>query len=388
METLCVLHWNSGGLSQAMKAELETICRDRNVDIFSLVEANVTNETLQKLKFKAYNLFCLEKSRQVASGILVGIKSTITSNFTILKQMGNTQDKTEIVKIDCWKNENHFKIYSLYSPPGNKPNFDVLNISKRTIIMGDFNAHTHLVGYRDENFAGKELESFIDTHRIELVYQGSDCPSYMHYNRTLSNPDVVLVSSDIAQWLQRDVLEDPVFGHRVILTTLQVHQNKYFKKGKKVRLSWNFKKANWLEFRNILEDKLEKDDIFKDSISLDKANQKICNLILETAHKTIPRTKSDRYRPFWNEQLGNLKKKRDQARTLAETTGTAEDIDTWRALARDLKSRINESKQSTWSDFITTIDYKEDGQKLYKFMSNLTNKYQERRKEPILFGSR
>ena len=46
--------------------------------------------------------------------------------------MGSTQDKTEIVKVDCWKNENHFKIYSLHSPPGNKPNFDGLNVSKKT----------------------------------------------------------------------------------------------------------------------------------------------------------------------------------------------------------------------------------------------------------------
>ena len=64
------------------------------------MEANITSENLQKY-------------RQVASGILVGINNSLCTQFQIVKEMGNTDDKAEIVKTEIWKNNSAHQITSL-----------------------------------------------------------------------------------------------------------------------------------------------------------------------------------------------------------------------------------------------------------------------------------
>jgi hypothetical protein len=57
----------------------------------------------------------------------------------------NSVDKTEIIKLNVWKNEN----------PQNNPALNLLDVTKQTIVVGDFNAHFHDVGYKNINEAWK-----------------------------------------------------------------------------------------------------------------------------------------------------------------------------------------------------------------------------------------
>jgi hypothetical protein len=59
-----------------------------------------------------------------------------------VKEMGNSEDRSEIVKVNVWKQENNFTIYAIYSPPSNQPDFTPLNVTNKTIVIGDFNAHS------------------------------------------------------------------------------------------------------------------------------------------------------------------------------------------------------------------------------------------------------
>ncbi|GIY23384.1 hypothetical protein CDAR_415771 [Caerostris darwini] len=103
-----------------------------------------------------YNLYLLPKYRKVASGILAGIKDTLTTDFEICKEMGESEDKSEIIKLEVWKKSCRFKIYALYVPPGSKPNLSSLSIDNRTIVIGDMNDHSTRWG--DMNAARKEIE--------------------------------------------------------------------------------------------------------------------------------------------------------------------------------------------------------------------------------------
>ena len=42
-----ILQWNTGGLSQAKKTELNKILSDHLIDVFTIQEANLTQEQLQ-----------------------------------------------------------------------------------------------------------------------------------------------------------------------------------------------------------------------------------------------------------------------------------------------------------------------------------------------------
>ncbi|VDN99768.1 unnamed protein product [Rodentolepis nana] len=57
------------------------------------MEANLSDDNLKYYQFSGYTLYNLPKYRQVASGILTGVKEGLTSHYDMIKSMGSTQDK-------------------------------------------------------------------------------------------------------------------------------------------------------------------------------------------------------------------------------------------------------------------------------------------------------
>jgi len=141
-----------------------------NVDIFAIMETNLTAEKLIYYQLSGYTLYSLPKYRQAASGILIGVSNSLFAEFKIVKEMGNSEDKSEIVKVNVWKKGNNFTVFAIYSPPNNKPDFTSLCVTSKTILIGDFNAHSPKWGYKDTNTAGKEMEDLFNTSVLELLY--------------------------------------------------------------------------------------------------------------------------------------------------------------------------------------------------------------------------
>ena len=90
------------------------------------METNLTAEKLIYYQLSGYTLYSLPKYRQDASGILVGVSNSLSVEFKIVKDMGNSEDKSETVKVNVWKQGNNFAIYAIYSPPNNKLDFTAL----------------------------------------------------------------------------------------------------------------------------------------------------------------------------------------------------------------------------------------------------------------------
>lgn len=381
-KSLNVLQWNAGGMSSAKKSELMKTLDEEKVDVFVVLEANINEVNKTYYEFTNYQMHFLHKSRQIASGILVGVRSGIRNDFTIIKQM-NEQDKLEVMKLEVWICNQHFVIYGLYNPPNNKPNLDIINISSKTLIIGDFNAHFQLVGYEDINGAGKAVEEFISSNVIELIYSATDIPSYLHYNGRTTNPDLTLASTDIASDITRKIVIDPGSGHRMIISNIQIQNKAKPRTNTLPQSSWNFKKAKWHKYLEELEEKLNpcNFDFIKDGP--DKNNKKLCNIIIEAAKRYIPKGRQFRYKPFWNETLTKLKTDRENARKKAESTGEQNDVVEWRKIAAKFKRTINESRRSAFNKFIENLDYRKDSGKVYKFIGKLDNKYTCKKQEPI-----
>ena len=106
--------------------------------------------------------------------------------------MGDSEDKSEVAKINVRKKGNTFTIYAIYSPP-NKPDFTSLYVTSKTIMIGDFNVHSPKWGYKDTNAAGKELEDLLNTSILELIYNETDPSTYLHFNGAQTTPDPLLV---------------------------------------------------------------------------------------------------------------------------------------------------------------------------------------------------
>ncbi|VDO12609.1 unnamed protein product [Rodentolepis nana] len=180
-QSLQFFQWNTGGMSQDKKIPVQKILQTYDVDIFTIMEANISDEKVKYYQFPGYTLYNLPKYRQVASGILTGVKYGLTTLYDLIKT---------------------------YNPPQNSPNFDFLNISYKTVVLGDFNAHSTRWGYKDTNIAGKEIEDILNSNPLELIYSNEDPATYLHYNGTRTTPDLLLASSAISELARRKIIED------------------------------------------------------------------------------------------------------------------------------------------------------------------------------------
>ncbi|VDN97657.1 unnamed protein product [Rodentolepis nana] len=73
-QRLQILQWNAGGMSPDKKIQVQKILQTYDVDIFTIIETNISEGKLKYYRFPGYTLYNLPKYRQVVSGILTGVK--------------------------------------------------------------------------------------------------------------------------------------------------------------------------------------------------------------------------------------------------------------------------------------------------------------------------
>jgi hypothetical protein len=99
-----ILYWNAGGITKAKQDEFYRNVHDQDADVFCSREAGkIAEETdvnLRDLATPNYTIHVLERSRLIASGLIVGVRSMLISAFKETHKM--QPDKTEIATLDVW----------------------------------------------------------------------------------------------------------------------------------------------------------------------------------------------------------------------------------------------------------------------------------------------
>ncbi|VDO10797.1 unnamed protein product [Rodentolepis nana] len=88
-QRLQILQWNAGRMSQDKKIKVQKILQTYDVDIFTIMEANISDDKLKYFQFPGYTLYLLPKYRQVASGILTRVKEGLILHYDLIKSMDN-----------------------------------------------------------------------------------------------------------------------------------------------------------------------------------------------------------------------------------------------------------------------------------------------------------
>ncbi|GIY94038.1 uncharacterized protein CEXT_134311 [Caerostris extrusa] len=88
---------------------------------------------------------------------------------------------------------------------------------------------------------GRRLEDFLNSNLLDLIYDASDPPTYIHYNGSGRTLDLLCVSTDLSPFTNRIVIGDPGSGHRQIIASIVI-QGQKTKPHYSLRKSWNFKK--------------------------------------------------------------------------------------------------------------------------------------------------
>ena len=66
------------------------------------------------------------------------------------------------------------------------------------------------------------MEDLVDSNTFELIYGSSDMPTYLHYNGSGTNPDLILASRNIADKAKREIIYNPGSGHHMIVTSFYI----------------------------------------------------------------------------------------------------------------------------------------------------------------------
>ena len=145
-----------------------------------------------------------------------------------------------------------FTFFNIYSLPLSTCQIDSIQepIYRKTIIGGDFNAHSPQWRYIDTNGTGQYVEELRESTNL-VVLQDTDSPAALLHrvHNTLSRPDLTIVSSDLKSYTTFRILSDIGSDHKPLLIYVTLTGNAKPQQKNKPRC--NFRKANWSKYKHV-----------------------------------------------------------------------------------------------------------------------------------------
>ena len=368
-DKLNILQINIAGL-QNKSDELLKLLKENDVQIALIQETILPMK--KEISTPGYNQFRCDC--QKCQGIMTLIR--LDTQAEVVKHPAGDMD---LQKITVWLGKLKFTIYNVYWPNDSFTEFPLKETTfKRTIIAGDFNAHTPSLGYPSYNSRGREVEELCNSSNLILEQNMDSQPTLLHRRHlTTSRPDLTILSADLLENTTVRVLDDIGSDHLPILTSIQ----KLPKTRHRRRTFWNFKKASWNDFSTATDVGINSVDIENDP--LNKVSSDICKVILNAAKKTIPKGNVKKFRPYWTKDLESAVSERRRARRLAEKKPTTDNRNKYNRLTAKVRYLTRTGKRAKWRDTCQNLDLNRNGHKAWKLLGNLEGSSKKENPKPI-----
>ena len=364
---------NVSGISKK-REHLKSIMDKKNVHVALLQETQHWSCEITIQGYTEYPCKCKEKG-QKCQGIITYIRNDIQGEVSHLDC-----HPTDTLKSTIWHGNQKLTVYNIYCPPRDTFKFtDPTTTFSKTVLAGDFNGHSPLWGYVDTDNTGKKIEELCNSTNLCLLQDENSPPSLLHRcHGTLHRPDLTLVSGDLENHSSEELLEDISSDHRPILTKISIIKRRI--RTKKTR--WNFKKAKWDLFRQVSEDRLEKDPPSKDS-DVEQINEQVTSNCLDSAQLSIPRGNTANYKPFWNPTLEEAVQARHLARIKYEDNNDPTNRTEYNKKSAEAKLITKKSKQETWSNTCAQLNLKQGGREAWSLLNNLSGENRKENPKPL-----
>ena len=378
MATLNILQANMSGL-QNKTTELSKVLHDRDIHVALLQETTLPlREISTPTGYTTYPCKC-ENCRGIMTLIRTDIQATV-HNCPI--------GDIDIQELTVWFGKEKFNICNVYCPPPSKVEFSLReSVFSKTIVAGDFNAHTPALGYANYNPRGYNIEDILNSSNLCLHQSRDTEPTLLHRRHcTTSRPDLTMTSSDINERASIKVLECIGSDHKPIQITITTRQRRSkLKKGRKCL--WNFRKANWNKYKDQTDENFAKIPSGK---SIEETYKLMTSAILESAKNTIPKGNRKRYKPFWNEELEKASKERKQLRKeIEEAANPSRELKTaYNRATGKVRHLSKTSKRERWRDTCRKLDLNKDSKKAWKLLDNMSGSNKKTNPQPIQFDGK
>lgn len=358
-KTLRILQWNAEGI-QNKKIELQKFLHMENIHILCAQETHLNPNI--RFSVRGYEQYRMDRDGH-KGGLLMLVKNNIAATETERRN-----DSSEHLTVKLLINKETIHITNFYCPSNKNLNLNTITTQTTNhIITGDFNSHSPSWGYDTLNARGEDTEDWMIENQIILINQPDDPPTFFSRAwRTSSTPDLAMATGDLHRKATRTVKEQLAGSdHRPIL--IEIEDTCITQENPK-RTSWNYKKADWTTFRNIIEENLTQ------TIHSGKVREKAKAFtyeILKAAQKTIPRGWRKNYKPAWSKELEALHDEATIARDIMEDNPTDKNTIQHNKCQAAYKREKLKLTRNSWREKTASLNFEKDTTKLWKLARNL-----------------
>ena len=384
-EKLTILQWNCRSLVKNLPHLIQFL-KQNNIDIISLQSPNCSIHNLPKIP----NFFYPPETNTVLNNIKIFTAIYIRThiNYIPIKDpIPPTIENTYSCSIQFKFNKKPLTIISVYLPKGpNKTTTDWLkNISHTLnndpiVITGDFNAHSSFWESDCTSVTSKKfVENIIDSPFFLLnndqITRIPDNP-----NHKPTSIDLTLISPPLAPICNWNTWHDPLNSdHLPIILTLSLKSPAIQSQTPNNNSpNFNFKKANWFQYKNNLNLMNPNPNSFTNS-TIEELISFINSSILNSAKLAIPQfsfntTKKHLGNPWWDEKC---QASRNNKWTLFKKyikNPTKENLILAKKAKNECNRTIKKAKENYWNEFCNNkINTNITSQEIWKKVKNMKN---------------
>ena len=346
------MQWNCNGL-RAHVNELKNFLASPQADVDILCLEETFLKKGNRITLPGYHIIRKDREDTTKGGLMIAVRESI--NYVVLEDIATHSYEQHGVKIKT-KNGNIF-IINGYSSPDKTPvksELDKMFLKGPTIITGDYNAKHPLWGSKHSNKTGDLFEQLMDHHNYAVINTG--CATRQDYSGNMSHLDTTFASTDLAMKCSWTVLNDSL-GSDHLPTVTAVGESLDMETTFQPRFLMDT--ADWSKFKEQCRHYLTPNIISHDSVSSGKQlTEAIINAADSSIKQTQPPRKGARHRkrlPYWNEEIKNAVKARNQARNRMNKTKNPEDCNNYRRLKGQCQQTIKSTAKQHWQTYCSTL---------------------------------
>lgn len=366
MQCLEIMQWNAQSLMPKI-SDFDTLLTQEKVHIACVCETWLDAYT--SVNISNYNIFRSDRSDSYGGVAIIAHKSVLVQNCsTVLRNVNIEILHCKI--LNCKLVENIVVIYCPSSIRTTRVDWEELfsKFATKTIILGDFNGHHTNWSYKNDSRGVQLLESALENSFITLNDKSHTRIKLVNGRLQKSSPDVTFISSDVAILFSWKVLSENLGSDHLIIKikTIYEDQKKYIKKR-------NFKHADWVGYREHIENNLGLQEISTEVIQL--LYDSFIKCLNEAADRFIPNNKICKNiqakftpKPYWTPQLSEVVAQRRLALKQFRKNPTPYNLGILEERSKRAKKSIQQAKSNFWKEFCNSIDVATTSSEMWRRM--------------------
>src|SRR5688572_12401941 len=357
---LSILQWNAHGLRGHKDQLKHFLTNTQNPPDVICVEETFLKAQTPIPKIDGYNLIRKDCNTNERGGLAIYIIVGLNFNVLDVEEINNA----EIQGIEILTINGHLKIYNMYLSPSHefcKEDLQKMFVSKRAIIVGDFNAHNKLWGSSQINKRGKIVEEILTEKNMVVLNTGQATYITSNQSKNKSVIDLCICSQDIALNINHSVTNYNM-GSDHFASKITVNEEITIENNLSMKL-WKLNKANWKNYKTASSITLTNEILVKTNVD-DKYND-ILDCITDLANKSIPcknpnvknnkKHKKFKPLPYWNDKCNDAIYKRNQFRNKMKKTKELNDYMEYKKQEAIVKQTLKIEAKSNWHDYCSKM---------------------------------